>query len=115
LDDPEGHEHRHAGRGAARRRRRREDRDPEQEPELARIALGQATEEDEQRGVDDRVGVEHPREVPEPALVQVGGHVRQRDVHDEEVEAGEHDSGADDEQHEPGRSVRTPSDPANLT
>src|SRR5919198_565098 len=57
-----------------------------------------SAEQHEQRRVDDRVRVEHPREVGRriAAKVEVPPHLRQRDVDDEQVEAGEHDGGADD-------------------
>ncbi len=94
-----------AGRRPAGRRGEGEDRDAEQEAVLARVALGEPAEEDEQRGVDDRVGVQHPGEVAEPVGAEVLRHVRERDVDDEEVEAGEDDPGADDDHDQGGGGV----------
>jgi hypothetical protein len=37
--------------------------------------------------------------------VEIRADLRQRHVDDEQVEAGEHDTGADDHEHEPGRGV----------
>ncbi len=85
LEDAEANEHRDASRGAARRRRRDEHRDPEQEAAIAAVALGQTPEQHQQRGVDDRVGVQHPGQVRQAAglNVEIPAHLRQRDVDDE--------------------------------
>ena len=107
LHHAECHEHRQAGRGAARRRCRHEHRHAEQEAPIAAVAVGEPAEQHQQRGVHDRVRVEDPRHVSEPvgADVEVHCHLRQRDVDDEQVEAREHDAGADDHQHEVGGRV----------
>ena len=105
LDETEGDEHRDAGRGTAGRRGRGEHRDAEQEAVLAAVAVGQPSEEHEQGGVDDGVAVEHPGEVAESVGCAGHGDVGKRDIDDEQVEAGQHDAGADDREHDRPASV----------
>ena len=85
------------GRGGARRRGGREDRDADEEAAALRPCGRRAARRDEERGEHDGVGVQHPREVRRG--VAPGSPARisgQRDVDDEEVEARQHDAGADD-------------------
>ena len=71
---------------------------PEQEAVLAPVPVGQPAHQDEQRGVDDRVAVEHPGQVAQAAAAQVPRDGGQGHVDDEQVQAGQHDAGADDDQ-----------------
>ena len=75
---------------------------PEEEAAVAAVTVGQATEEDEQRGVDDGVPVEHPGQLAEVRGPEVPGDLGQGHVDDEQVEAGQDHPGADDDQHLPG-------------
>jgi hypothetical protein len=105
LDHPEGDEHREVAGGPAGRRGHGEDEHAQQEAVLAPAALGQPSEQHEQGGVDDRVGVEHPGQAGQIADPQFPRHVGQCHVDDEEVQAGQHDPGADDHEDSGGRSV----------
>jgi hypothetical protein len=97
-----------AGGGTAGCRGDGEQRDAQQEAVLAPPALGEAAEEHQQRGVDDGVGVEHPGEVSQASLVQVPRDIGQGHVDDEQVEAGQDDPGAHDDQHQHRRGVLAP-------
>ena len=103
LEDAEGDQHRQAGGGGARRRSRDEHRHAEHEAALAAIAVGEAAEQHEQRRVHDRVTVQHPRQPAEAGRAEAPGHLRERDVDDEQVEARQHDAGADDHEDDVGR------------
>jgi len=94
---------------AAAHARRRDDeyRDADQKAAIAPVAVGQPAEQHEQGGVHDRVRVQHPRQVPEAVGAEVPGHLRQRDVDDEQVEAGQHHAGADDHEDQGGGSSAT--------
>ena len=83
---------------SAERRGHGEHGDPEQEAVLAREAVGQAPEDDEQRREDDRVGVQNPREIAQPGRAEVLRDLRQRDVDDEEIQRCEGEAGRDDQQ-----------------
>ena len=110
LDDPERDQHRQARGQPAGGRGGDEHRHPEQEGVLPPVALGQPPEQHQEGGVDDRVAVQHPREVAEVPgpEVEVVPDLGQRDVDDEQVEAGEHHAGAHDRQHQRGRRRRGP-------
>ena len=85
-------------------------RDAEQEPVLAREAIGQAPEDDEQGRVDDRVGVQNPREIAQPGRAEVLRDVRQRDVDDEHIQNCEGEADRDDQQDKRRRGVATASE-----
>jgi hypothetical protein len=72
------------------------------------VAAPQAAEQHQHRGIDDGVGVEHPGQIPQAALVQVARDVRQGHIDDEQVEAGQDDPGTHDHQHQHGRRVSAP-------
>ena len=107
LDDAERDERLDARRQPARGRGEGEDQHADEEPELAAASLGQPPEQHEQRREGDRVAIEHPRQARE-RRVEVARHLRQGDVDDEEVEAGEDHPGAHDQQDERGRGVPAP-------
>ena len=95
-------------RGAARRRRGDEQRHAEQERRAragsARPAGRTAPAARRRRSRRRSAPTTGPR-APSPPQVEVARHLRQRDVDDEQVEAGEHDARAHDHQHELGRCV----------
>jgi hypothetical protein len=62
------------------------------------VLVSQPARENEQGRVDDRVAVQHPGQRAETGLTQVYRDLRQRDVHDEQVQAGHDHAGADDDQ-----------------
>ena len=102
LHDPEGDEHGQAGGRRARRRCGDEQRDADQEAAIAGVAVGQPAEQHEQRRVDDRVAVQDPGQAAEAVGAEVPGHLWERDVDDEQVEAGQHHAGADDHEDQVG-------------
>ena len=99
LHEPEADEHPDARRGGAGRGGGGEDGNAEEEGPVAAVAVGQPPEEHQQGRVDDGVAVEHPGQLAQVRGLEVPGDLGQRHVDDEQVEAGEHHAGADDDQH----------------
>ena len=99
LHEAEADEHPDAGGGGTRGRSRGEDRHAEEKGAVAPVTVGEASEEDQQRRVDDRVPVEDPGQLAQVRGPQVPGDLRQGHVDDEEVEAGQDHSGASDDEH----------------
>ena len=110
LDDAEDDQCERVVRRSAERRRDGEHGDPEQEPVLPREAIGQAPEDDEQCRVDDRIGVQDPREITQPGRAEVMRDVRQRDVDDEHIQNCEGEADRDDQQDKRRRGVATTSE-----
>ena len=110
LDDAEDDQRERVVRRSAERRRDGEHGDPEQEAVLAREAIGQAPEDDEQGRVDDRVSVQDPREIAQPGRAEVMRDVRQRDVDDEHIQNCEGEADRDDQQDKRRRGVATTSE-----
>ena len=73
--------------------------DAEQKAPVEAVTVGHPPEEDQQRGVDDGVAVEHPGQLAQVGRLEVSGDLGQRHVDDEQVEAGEDHPGAHDDQH----------------
>ena len=71
----------------------------EEKGAVAAVTVGEASEEDQQRGVDDGVPVEHPGQLAQVRGLEVPGDLGQGHVDDEEVEAGQDHSGAGDDEH----------------
>ncbi len=76
---------------------------PSRKLTVAAIALGEPAEEHQQRGIDDRIAVQDPRQILEIGAAEIARDVGQRDIDDEQVEIGETDADADDRQHLIGR------------
>ena len=89
-----------------------EQADAAQEAGVAPEPLGEASEEDQQRGIGDGVGVQHPGHVLQRHAAQAARHVREGHVDDEQIEVREADRDADDRQHpvRAGRPAATPRD-----
>ena len=109
LDDAEDDQHDRVVRGSAERRGHGEHGDSEQEAVLAREAVGQAPEHDEQGRVHDRVGVQNPREIAQAGRAEVVRDLRQRDIDDEEIKGCEGEACRDDQQDKRRRGVSTTS------
>ncbi len=99
LHQPEADQHLDARRCRAGGGRGGEDGDAEQEPVVTAVAVREPPEEHQQRRVDDGVPVEHPGQSAQVGRAEIAGDLRQGDVDDEQVEAGEDDAGAHDQQH----------------
>jgi len=89
-----------------------EERDAEEEAAIAPMAFGQPAEKDEQRGICDRVAVQHPGQVFEGRAGKIMRDRGKPNIDDEEIEVGEHDADADDRQHlaraGPAEAAQTP-------
>ena len=92
-------EHADARGGGTSSGRRGEDGHAEEKGAVAAVTVGEASEEDQQRGVDDGVPIEHPGQLAQVRGLQISGDLRQGHVDDEEVEAGQDHSGASDDEH----------------
>ena len=95
----------HVAGQSARRRGGEEQRDAEQEHLLAAMRVGQAAGRDQHRGVDHRVGVEHPRHVGRRGAGKAGSHGAKRREQHRRVERDEKHRDAGDPEHGPGRCV----------
>ena len=85
---------------AASKARDTEQREARQEHDLAAVAVGQATAEDEQTGDDDVVRVDHPLQLADRG-VEVATDERQREVDDRHVETGRERAEAEHYQRDP--------------
>ncbi len=102
LQDAGRDEQRDVGRQRAQRRPEREDREAQREQPPPADPVGPAPCRHERRGEDHRVGVEHPRQRREAGLGVVLGDRRERQVDDEQVEAGhEHPQREHDDRRRP--------------
>ncbi len=98
LQDPCRDQEGDRGGGGAEGRGRREEEQAGDEDALAADPVGDPPGGDEQRREDDRVGVQHPGEAGEGGAVELGGHVREGDVDDEEIEAGHEEADRGDQE-----------------
>ena len=98
---PEGDQAAHAPGERAAQRTQAEDDEPGEEDPPPADAVGDPARRRQQRGEGDRVAVEHPRQRAGRG-VQRPAQLRERDVDDEQVEAGEEHRRGDHEEHEAG-------------
>ena len=84
----------------AQERGQREQAEADREHELAAEQVGERAGGQQERGQGQRVGVDHPLDVRE-ARVQIGRDLRQRDVHDRDVEQQHERRDADNQQRPP--------------
>jgi hypothetical protein len=65
---------------------------PSQEAQIAAVALGEPTEEHQQRSIGDRIAIEDPGQILERGIAKILRDVWQADIDDKQVEIGEADA-----------------------
>ena len=103
LHDARGDQPGDARREAAGQRAEQEDGDADAEDALSAVQVGEPARRHEQGGEDDRVGVEHPREVGRLRAREGAAQGAERRIEDGRVDRDQEDGDAGDEEDEPGR------------